>query len=264
MRLVSGPQGPHVVLDGKPVLSLCSDNYLGLADHPRVREAAAEAAMRWGVSAGLGRLDSGTMTLHRRLEERLAAVRGPRDRAAVRLGLPGQPGRGRRAGPARRRRLLRRARHPRSLDGCRLSGAEVFVYDHCDTEHLAWGIRAGGRARRADRDRQRVLDRRRLAPLPEIVELADAASAAAAGRRVPRDRRARSRRTRRARRPRARGSRRRDRAARSARRSAPTAAFVACDRTMAKLPGRRGADVLPSRPRPRRRRSAARWPRSSC
>src|SRR5205807_3558057 len=51
-RLVSGPQGPHVLLDGKPVLMLSSNNYLGLADHPRVREAAAEAAMRWGVGAG--------------------------------------------------------------------------------------------------------------------------------------------------------------------------------------------------------------------
>ena len=56
MRMVSGPQGPRVVLDGKPVLLLCSNNYLGLADHPRVREAAADAAMRWGVGAGASRL----------------------------------------------------------------------------------------------------------------------------------------------------------------------------------------------------------------
>src|SRR5881275_945640 len=74
-RLISGPQGPHVVLDGKPVLLLCSNNYLGLADHPRVREAAAEAAMRWGVGSGASRLVSGTMTIHRRLEERLAAFK---------------------------------------------------------------------------------------------------------------------------------------------------------------------------------------------
>ena len=73
MRLVSGPQGPTVLLDGKPVLLLCSNNYLGLADHPRVREAAADAAMRWGVGAGASRLVSGTMTIHGRLEERLAA-----------------------------------------------------------------------------------------------------------------------------------------------------------------------------------------------
>src|SRR5258707_7639270 len=76
-RLVSGPQGPHVLLDGKPVLLLCSNNYLGLADHPRVREAAADAAMRWGVGAGASRLVSGTMTIHRRLEERLPRVKGP-------------------------------------------------------------------------------------------------------------------------------------------------------------------------------------------
>src|SRR6202171_191589 len=73
LRLVSGPQGPRVLLDGRPVLLLCSNNYLGLADHPRVREAAAEAGVRLGVAAGASRLVSGTMTIHRRLEERLAA-----------------------------------------------------------------------------------------------------------------------------------------------------------------------------------------------
>ena len=55
-RLISGPQGPKITLDGRPVLLLCSNNYLGLADHPRVREAAADAAMRWGVGAGASRL----------------------------------------------------------------------------------------------------------------------------------------------------------------------------------------------------------------
>src|SRR5205809_2529232 len=72
LRLISGPQGPRVLLDGRPVLLLCSNNYLGLADHPRVREVAAEAAMRWGVGAGASRLVSGSMTIHRRLEEALA------------------------------------------------------------------------------------------------------------------------------------------------------------------------------------------------
>src|SRR5438270_7874831 len=81
-RLVSGPQGSHVLLDGKPVLLLCSNNYLGLADHPKVREAAADAAMRWGVGAGASRLISGTMTIHRRLEERLAEFKN-RDSALL-------------------------------------------------------------------------------------------------------------------------------------------------------------------------------------
>ena len=66
------------------MLLLCSNNYLGLADHPRVREAAAEAAMRWGVGAGASRLVSGTMTIHRRLEERLADFE--RTEAAVLFG----------------------------------------------------------------------------------------------------------------------------------------------------------------------------------
>ena len=75
-QLISGPQGPRVMLDGKPVLLLCSNNYLGFADHPRVREAAADAAMRWGVGAGASRLVSGTMAIHEELERRLAWFEG--------------------------------------------------------------------------------------------------------------------------------------------------------------------------------------------
>ena len=75
-RLVNGPQGPRVLLDGEPVLLLCSNNYLGFAEHPRVREAAADAALRWGVGAGASRLVSGTMTIHERLERALAEFEG--------------------------------------------------------------------------------------------------------------------------------------------------------------------------------------------
>src|SRR5437667_12565180 len=84
LRLISGPQGARVLLDGKPVLLLCSNNYLGLADHPRVREAAADAAMRWGAGAGASRLVSGNMTVHRRLEEQLAEFK--RSEACLRFG----------------------------------------------------------------------------------------------------------------------------------------------------------------------------------
>ena len=72
----SGPQGPRVLLDGQPVLLLCSNNYLGFAEHPRVREAAADAALRWGVGAGASRLVSGTMTIHDELERALAGFEG--------------------------------------------------------------------------------------------------------------------------------------------------------------------------------------------
>ena len=67
LRLIEGAQGPRVLLDGAEVLLLCSNNYLGLADHPCVREAAGDAAKRYGAGAGASRLISGSMTLHRRL-----------------------------------------------------------------------------------------------------------------------------------------------------------------------------------------------------
>ena len=67
LREVGGAQGPRVLLDGSEVLLLCSNNYLGLANHPAVRDAAANAAIRWGAGAGASRLISGSMTLHRRL-----------------------------------------------------------------------------------------------------------------------------------------------------------------------------------------------------
>jgi len=171
-RLVSGPQGPHVLLDGKPVLLLCSDNYLGLADHPRVREAAADAAMRWGVGAGGSRLVSGTMTIHRRLEDRLAAFAGRQ--SALVFGSGYLAGAGSVAALARSGDVVfaDEFNHPSLVDGCRLSGAEVFVYDHGDVEHLAWGIDdASGRGTLIVTNSVFAMDGD-VAPLAEIVELA--------------------------------------------------------------------------------------------
>jgi len=172
MRLVSGPQGPHVVLDGKPVLLLCSDNYLGLADHPRVREAAADAAMRWGVGTCASRLASGTMTIHRRLEERLAAF--ARRESALLFGSRLEASAGVIAALARPGDIVfsDEGNHASLIEGCRLSRAEVFVYDHGDVEHLAWGLeQAHGRGALIVTDAMFSLDGE-LAPLEDIVELA--------------------------------------------------------------------------------------------
>jgi 8-amino-7-oxononanoate synthase len=146
MRLVSGPQGPRVVLDGKPVLLLCSNNYLGLADHPRVREAAADAAMRWGVGAGASRLVSGTMTVHRRLEERLAAFKGTESALLFGSGYLANSGVVAALAGAGDVVFSDELNHASIIDGCRLARAETAVYRHGDVEHLAWSIeRAGGR-----------------------------------------------------------------------------------------------------------------------
>jgi 8-amino-7-oxononanoate synthase len=172
IRLVSGPQGPHVVLDGKPVLLLSSDNYLGLADHPRVREAAADAAMRWGVGAAASRLASGTMTIHRRLEERLAAFAGRE--SALLFGSHLEANAGVIAALARPGDVVfsDEDNHASLIDGCRLSRAEVFVYDHGDAEHLAWGLsQAQGRAALIVTESVFSLDGD-VAPLEDLVELA--------------------------------------------------------------------------------------------
>ena len=171
-RLVSGPQGPHVLLDGKPVLMLCSNNYLGLADHPRVREAAAEAAMRWGVGTGASRLVSGTMTIHRRLEERLADFE--RRQSALLFGSGFLANAGVIAALARPGDVVfsDERNHASIVDGCRLSRAEVFVYDHGDIEHLEWGIaKSEGRGALVVTDSVFSMDGD-VAPLDDIVELA--------------------------------------------------------------------------------------------
>jgi 8-amino-7-oxononanoate synthase len=174
LRLISGPQGPRVILDGRPVLLLCSNNYLGLADHPRVREAAADAAMRWGVGAGASRLVSGSMTIHRRLEERLAAFKGAR--AALLFGSGYLANTGVVSTLAGRGDVVfsDELNHASLIDGCRLSRAEVFVYRHNDVEHLAWGLQeAGGRGSLIVTDGVFSMDGD-VAPLEEIVELARA------------------------------------------------------------------------------------------
>jgi glycine C-acetyltransferase/8-amino-7-oxononanoate synthase len=172
LRLISGPQGPRVLLDGKPVLLLCSNNYLGLADHPRVREAAAEAAMRYGVGAGASRLVSGNMTIHRRLEERLAEFKGTPGCVLFGSGYLANTG----VVSALAREgdvvLSDSLNHASIVDGCRLARAETFVYEHCDMEHLEWGLReADGRGSLIVTDGVFSMDGD-MAPLAEIVELA--------------------------------------------------------------------------------------------
>ena len=172
LRLISGPQGPRVVLDGQPVLLLCSNNYLGLADHPRVREAAAEAAMRWGVGAGASRLISGNMKLHRRLEERLADFKGYE--AALLFGSGYLANSGAIAALARRGEIVfsDELNHASIIDGCRLARAETFIYRHRDVEHLAWGLRgAGRRASLIVSDGVFSMDGD-VAPLEELMDLA--------------------------------------------------------------------------------------------
>lgn len=175
LRLVSGPQGPTVLIDGRPLLLLCSNNYLGLADHPRVREAAADAAMRWGVGAGSSRLVAGTMTIHGRLEEQLAEFEG--SEACVLFGSGYLANLGVIGALAGRGDVVfsDELNHASIADGCRLSHAEVVDYRHRDMEHLAWSMRrkGGGASRRLIVSDSVFSQDGDVAPLEEIVELAE-------------------------------------------------------------------------------------------
>jgi glycine C-acetyltransferase/8-amino-7-oxononanoate synthase len=173
LRVVEGPQGPEVVLDGRPVLLLCSNNYLGLADHPRLRQAAADAALSLGTSAGASRLISGSMSIHAELESRLAEFKGTE--AALLFGSGYLANTGTIAALARHGEVVfsDELNHASIIDGCRLTGAETFVYRHTDIDHLEWGLRqAAGRAALIVTDGVFSMDGD-LAPLPELADLAD-------------------------------------------------------------------------------------------
>jgi glycine C-acetyltransferase/8-amino-7-oxononanoate synthase len=172
LRLVESPQGPRVTLDGRRVLLLCSNDYLGLADRAEVRDAAAEAALRWGAGAGASRLISGNMTPHGELERRLAAFKGYE--AALLFGSGYLANVGTIAALAGRGEVVfsDELNHASIVDGCRLARAETFVYRHGDAEHLAWGLReAGGRGALIVSDGVFSMDGD-VAPLAELARLA--------------------------------------------------------------------------------------------
>lgn len=175
LRTVSGAQGPSVLLDGQPVLLLCSNNYLGLADDERVRAAAADAAQNLGVGAGASRLVSGTMTVHRELEQRLAAFKGTEDCVLFGSGYLANLGViGALAGPGDVV-FSDELNHASIIDGCRLARAQVCVYRHRDVEHLGWSLRrhVGDGRRLIATDSVFSMDGD-VAPLIEIVALARA------------------------------------------------------------------------------------------
>ena len=136
LRRIEGPVDTWVTIDGARVLALCSNNYLGLANHPALAAAAAHAAATYGVGAGASRLISGSLAIHRDLEARLArfkhtgaAVLFPTGYHANVGAITTLVGRGDAV-------FSDQLNHASIIDGCRLSGAEVHVYPHADADAL--------------------------------------------------------------------------------------------------------------------------------
>jgi len=136
IRTLEGDQGAWVTIQGKDVLNLCSNNYLGLASHPRLVEAAKKAADDYGVGPGAVRTIAGTMDIHHELERRLADFKHAEATIVFSSGftanlatIPCLVGRGDTI-------YSDALNHASIIDGCRLSRAKIKVYEHNDMDSL--------------------------------------------------------------------------------------------------------------------------------
>lgn len=136
IRTLSSPQGAWLVVDGKRALNFCSNNYLGLANHPRLVQAAREAVEKFGVGPAAVRTIAGTMGLHVKLEQRLAAFKGVEAAITFQSGFNANLG----AIPALVGKedviFSDELNHASIIDGCRLSRARIVRYNHCDPDDL--------------------------------------------------------------------------------------------------------------------------------
>lgn len=136
IRTLSSPQGAWLVVDGKKVLNFCSNNYLGLANHPRLLQAAQQAMERYGIGPAAVRSIAGTMDLHVQLEQRLASFKHVAAAITFQSGFMANLA----AIPALVGKedaiFSDELNHASIIDGCRLSGAQIIRYRHCDAESL--------------------------------------------------------------------------------------------------------------------------------
>jgi len=138
LRVMGSPADAWMVVDGKKVLNFCTNNYLGLANHPKMKKAAKKAIDQWGVGPAAVRSIAGTQQLHIQLEKRLAEFKGVEDALYVQSGfcanqaaIPALVGQDRATG-AQDAIFSDRLNHASIIDGARLSGAKIIVYEHCD------------------------------------------------------------------------------------------------------------------------------------
>ena len=148
LRPVDGAQGARVWVDGRDVLALCSNNYLGLADHPALIDAAIAATRTYGVGAGASRLISGSMRLHHELEAHLAAFKHSEAALLFTSGYHANLGTiSALVGPGDAV-FSDALNHASLIDGCRLSRAATYVYPHVDLAGLEERLRAAPARRR--------------------------------------------------------------------------------------------------------------------
>ena len=174
-RTLEGPQRARARFDGRDVINLASNNYLGLADHPRLNEAASRAALDLGAGSGAVRTIAGTMTLHHELERRFADFKHAEAALMFQSGFTANAGTV--AAILRKEDVIvsDQLNHASIIDGARLSRAEIKVFPHKDVkaaDALLEETAAPGRRQLLVTDGVFSMDGD-IAPLPGLVEVAE-------------------------------------------------------------------------------------------
>ena len=174
IRTIGSPQGAWLTVDGKNVLNFCSNNYLGLANHPKIVEAAREATRTYGVGPAAVRSIAGTMDLHVQLEQRLAKFKGAEDVITFQSGFTANLGTISALVSKEDVIFSDRLNHASIIDGCRLSGAKIVAYEHNDPGALEDAIKDNlSNYRRALIVTDGVFSMDGdIAPLPDLYEVA--------------------------------------------------------------------------------------------
>ncbi|MBA3765024.1 MAG: aminotransferase class I/II-fold pyridoxal phosphate-dependent enzyme, partial [Actinobacteria bacterium] len=174
-RTLEGPQGARARYDGRDVINLASNNYLGLANHPRLNQAASQAATELGAGSGAVRTIAGQMTMHRELEARFATFKHAEAALMFQSGFTSNAGTVAAILTKDDVIVSDRLNHASIIDGARQSRAEIAVFDHRDAGHadrlLAETARPG-RRQLLITDGVFSMDGD-IAPLPDLVEVAE-------------------------------------------------------------------------------------------
>src|SRR5437867_2108966 len=174
-RVLEGPTGARARFDGRDVINLASNNYLGLANHPRMNEAAARAASIYGAGTGAVRTIAGTMAMHRDLERRFAAFKRAEDALMFQSGFTANAGTVAAILDKEDVIVSDQLNHASIIDGARLSRAEIKVFPHKDAaaaDGLLEETKAPGRRQLLITDGVFSMDGD-IAPLPALVEVAE-------------------------------------------------------------------------------------------
>jgi glycine C-acetyltransferase len=175
LRILETESAPESRFDGREVINLASNNYLGLTTHPKLREAALEATRSYGVGSGAVRTISGTMSVHMQLEERIARFKNVEACVVFQSGFAANAGTVAAILGPEDHIISDALNHASIIDGCRLSKAKIHVFPHKDVaaaEKILAGLSGAPGRKLLVTDGVFSMDGD-IGPLPGLVEIAE-------------------------------------------------------------------------------------------